>query len=379
MGPTTLADLQKGNVVEGDSGVDASKPPKWYDAEKFARGGEIFARNAFNFVLTWHFSLVMGFCVKPLLEALVFTGQSSTPKESVDRYIRTYTFLATWHLGDVFDTKDDAYRSVQTVRTYHATVRKSMEKKNKIKKMTQYDMCLVQTGFMGALVITPRGFGMRLSDDDIDAYVYFWRCVARQLGIMDKFNLCGEGYKASESITWEVVDKVLLPSEFDAPEPDYDTIVNAYVRGMNSILLGLPFWSLRAMQAFSYATMGRTMPGPRLSCCDRIRLFAYKCLIALLAYAPGFNCLANALVMCVTRILIRRGSGGGGGGGICPFVGKNDGAKRKCPRARNGEPTTYERVRLIALFVALLAIMLIWVLVVPAAVVCSMRRMYVYL
>ena len=25
--PHTLADLQKGNVVEGDSGVDATKPP----------------------------------------------------------------------------------------------------------------------------------------------------------------------------------------------------------------------------------------------------------------------------------------------------------------------------------------------------------------
>ena len=129
--PHNLTDLQKGDAVEGDSGVDATKPPStsfslslislditrvenrhvrrfytdWLDAKKYSRGQTIFKRHPLNFVLTWHFSLVMGFCVKPLLEALVFTGNSSTPQSSLKRYIKTYLYLAEWHLcGDMFDS-----------------------------------------------------------------------------------------------------------------------------------------------------------------------------------------------------------------------------------------------------------------------------------
>ena len=113
---------------------------------KDSRGQTIFKRHPLNFVLTWHFSLVMGFCVKPLLEALVFTGNSSTPQSSLKRYIKTYLYLAEWHLcGDMFDSKSRAFQSVQTVRKIHDTVRGNMEKSMpKQKWMTQYDMCLVR-------------------------------------------------------------------------------------------------------------------------------------------------------------------------------------------------------------------------------------------
>eukprot|EP00939_MAST-03C_sp_MAST-3C-sp1_P000314 g314.t1 len=300
-GPQSLADLVKGEEVNGDSGADPTKPPDWFVRSKYEKGRKIFEKHAMSFVLTWHFSLVMGFCIKPLLQALVFTKASSTPKDAFKRYLNTYVFLAKWHLGDVFDASDDdpagAYLSVQGVRTFHATTRANMEKSlpSNVKYMNQYDMGLVQTGFMGALTITPSGFGMRLSDEEIDDYVYFWRCVARQLGVMDAYNLCGRGNPTATKLTWEIVDKVLLPSEGDAPEPDYETIVTAYLKGMNDAIVGIPLWSLRAMQAYSYETMGRTLPGPRLSCADRLRLVLYKCMIAMFLYVPGFAWLANTL------------------------------------------------------------------------------------
>lgn len=150
--PHTLSDLQKGDSVDGDSGTDASKLPTWFDVKKYESGQRIFKRHPLNFVLTWHFSLVMGFCVKPLLKALVFTGNSSTPKTSLARYIKTYLYLAEWHLcGNMFQSDSKAYSSVQTVRKMHAAVRGNMEKTimPQQKWMTQYDMCLVQTGFMG--------------------------------------------------------------------------------------------------------------------------------------------------------------------------------------------------------------------------------------
>ena len=264
----------------------------------------------------------------------MFTGNSSTPQTSLKRYIKTYLYLAEWHLcGDMFDSQSRAFQSVQTVRKIHATVRGNMETSMpKQKSMTQYDMCLVQTGFMGALVVTPRAFGLHLTSSEIDDYVYFWKCVARQLGVMDKYNLCGVNYKTSESITWEVIDKVVIPSEVTVPEPDYDTIVNAYVDGANSVFPLVKLWSLRAMNAYTYHTLGKTMPGPRLGCSDRLRLLFYKLLIFFIQWVPGVALLGNALVLCATYALIRNDKKirDSDEGGVCPVVGRTK--KTNCPR-----------------------------------------------
>jgi hypothetical protein len=78
-GPTSLAELQKGAVVDGDCGSDPHSLPPWWTATchaRFAKTQPWFRLHAFTVTLFWHVSLVIGFSLGPLLDALVFTGSS---------------------------------------------------------------------------------------------------------------------------------------------------------------------------------------------------------------------------------------------------------------------------------------------------------------
>jgi len=356
VGPTCLADVAKGLKVDGDCGTDAHTPPAWLDHDKYNSGRKVFEQHSFSFILNFHFSLVMGFCVKPFIQALIFTGSSSNPKDALARYIRTYKFLAVWHLGDVFDDSVtgegmSAFEAVAAVRTFHKSVRSKMSASLPDDEvyMNQYDMALVQTGFMGALVVAPQSSGMTLTQQQTDDYVYFWKCVAHQLGVDDKYNLCGRGNPDATNITWEVVRQVLIPSEDSPPEPDYDTLVNAYLDGMNGIVLGglLKMWTLDAMLAFSYKELGFTYP-KKLSCGDKVRLFGYEFLVWLMLHVPFFASIANAAVLCATKVMVKNWSlAQCSGPGICPVVGatKNpeDLKGRECPAARSVQGSRLQR------------------------------------
>ena len=47
-----------------------------------------------------------------------------------------------------------------------------------------------------------------LADQEFEDYVYFWKCVGRQLGIGDMYNLCSIDKTTSTSIVWEVTNQV---------------------------------------------------------------------------------------------------------------------------------------------------------------------------
>ena len=337
-GPSSLDDLKRGRTVDGDSGADPSQAPAWLDLARYERGRAFFQAHSFQLLLAWHVSITIGFSLPNLLQALVFTKASDTPQKSLERYLRTFKFLAEWHLGDVFDATSPsvAYTSVQQVRSIHLGVRTAMEKADPTSKwLTQYDMGLVQSGFMGAISTRPAGFGLhgRTLAADIEDYTYFWRCVAYQLGVRDDFNLCGRGGTSTDNVVQEIIDDVLLPSSVHPPEPAFDSIAGAYIAGLNLAACNIPIASVRSVIAFAYHTLGRSLPGPRLSVGDQVRLGIMKLLVALLRWAPCFSLLANSLCLCVARHLANSGTCGAnsndnnsnkqgpaaGGQGVCPY------------------------------------------------------------
>ena len=95
-------------------------------------------------------SLTIGFSLPNLLDALVFTGDSDTPAKALVRYMDTAKHLVDWHVGDVFNPTTAAYKSVQAVRNFHASVRKDADKA-KYEGQTNWinacDMGLVQVCF----------------------------------------------------------------------------------------------------------------------------------------------------------------------------------------------------------------------------------------
>ena len=60
----------------------------------------------------------MGFDIAPLLEALVFTDASSSPKTALPRYMDTFAHLIDWHIGgSIFDPKTKAFNASPRVST----------------------------------------------------------------------------------------------------------------------------------------------------------------------------------------------------------------------------------------------------------------------
>lgn len=91
IGPTCLADLQKGIHICGDCSSPASPPPAWvtktfYDPEKMKT---LFERHAFSFCISCHTAITVGFSLPELITPLVFTGESSTPAKCCKRYFNT--------------------------------------------------------------------------------------------------------------------------------------------------------------------------------------------------------------------------------------------------------------------------------------------------
>ena len=99
VGPSSLADLKKGANVDGDDGSDPSTPPPWHDPAQYELVHTFFKDHLLTLVLMWHCSLTIGFSLPALLEALVFTGDSNTPKKALARYMLTFKALFDWHDG----------------------------------------------------------------------------------------------------------------------------------------------------------------------------------------------------------------------------------------------------------------------------------------
>ena len=244
----------------------------------------------------------MGFDIAPLLEALVFTDASSSPKTALPRYMDTFAHLIDWHIGgSIFDPKTKAFKSTAAVRAIHKGVRGAMQAKYPgTHKINMYNLATVQTGFMGAATTSPTAYGLRVSDAKLSDYVYFWRCVGRQLGIADEFNLCGNGKKNSDAIVNEIIDQLLLPGLVNAP-PDYQSMSQAYIDGINSVFGGLPLLSVPSTLAVIFWSLGRQPDFPFVfGIVDCFRFYGlYRVLFVLIGYVPGFETTASALELMV--------------------------------------------------------------------------------
>ena len=263
--------------------------------EKFNNGREFFRKHMAMIILALHFSLTTGFAITNLLVPLVFTKQSNTPEKAQKRYINTLFHLLKWFTGDVWDAPNgDSYKSVQEVRRMHTKVAKKMNSDLKDKQyVSQYDMAIVLSGFMGAVVMYPKGFGIRCTKQELDDYVFFWRCIGYLLGINDKYNICANGYQEAYDICKEIEFDLLLPGLRDAPK-DFKMMSEAYINGTN-LSLGFPMYSTKSIIAMS--AMENKWPNfdiPYVSWADFFRMWYLKFLTSLVWWIPGFEKFLNA-------------------------------------------------------------------------------------
>ena len=160
-----------------------------------------------------------------------------------------------------------------------------------------FNMATVQSGFIAAALLSPTAFGLRVSDEEIANFVYFWRCVGYQLGIADDYNLCGRSALTTKHIVSQIEDQIVLPDIHNKP-PQYELMAGAYIDGLNSSL-PIPIFSIDSTLAFLYWSL--KLEVPPLSAADTARYVFLRVLTLFMAYIPGLEEVASALLIAVTQ------------------------------------------------------------------------------
>lgn len=300
-----LARLKEGSDLEGDCGSDPRIMPEWMDVERFKRGQQFFVRHSAAVVFALHCSLTMGFAIINLLNPLVFTNLSDTPQKSFKRYLKTLLHLYLWHTEDVWNESTVGHRSTQHVRSMHKYVRRQMsEEQGSVVHISQYDMGIVQAGFMAVAVMYPEKFGIKTTTEELEDYIFFWRGIGYLLGIDDRYNVCGcVSYSETYSICKEIEQKVMLHGFLvDTPEM-FLPMADAYITGSNIPLgFGFKVHTKESVLLFSMEVIGSECSYTRNATLrNRIRVFIYKSMCCAIRWLPGFEKLLNYCVRKMCR------------------------------------------------------------------------------
>ncbi|XP_069116788.1 uncharacterized protein [Argopecten irradians] len=269
--------------------------PEHCDTEKLKRGQLFFQKNVSNCVLAMLSSLVCGLSISNLLDPLVFTKVSDTPKKSLFRYMRTLVHVIKWHHNDLWNENSPARASLDEVRQKHSAVAEAMLKQEPAGKihLSQYDMSLVQCGFVGAIILHPQGFAIPPNVNDLDDFVYLWKFIGSRLGIMDRNNICLHSYQETFFICKQIEDDILLPALKNPPK-DFELMATAFTDGLN-LLHKVGLYTPEAVINFVLDVIGEKRK--RQSITNELRILIFKLLVQLKLYIPGFQFLMNKLVM----------------------------------------------------------------------------------
>lgn len=300
-------DLKKGKVLHGNYDNDATQLPAWMDIERFKRGRQFFKSHIAAMCLALHCSLTVLFGVSKIDRALTFTRNSDTPTKALRRYVKTFVHIVVWHTYDVWDVNSIGHKSTQSVRKMHSTVRSAIEHQNPTPKryISQYDMALVQAGFMAAVAMYPSRFGIKCTRQELEDYVFFWRGIGYLLGIKDRFNLCSgdydQFYKLGKAIEHRVIYRGIIN-----PPPEFETLANSYINGMNSLVLGMKLFTKESVIAFTFKIMKLPLVNLKITWIDWLRILLLKFLAFSIRWVPGVERLMNCMTTKIFKVAVEK-------------------------------------------------------------------------
>ena len=278
----------KGLSRAGNFGTNVSKP-HWYDDAKFARGQKFFQENIICVFLSHLFSIVVVLSVPRILKALMYTKKSGTPESALKRYISTIRIVMHWYNGNLWDCKSDSQRSLLYTVQMHKQVadalnsKESQEfKREKAEPKTdfykavrvdlrscqrqttnsepadliyfnQWDLQLVQFSFVGPLVNHPERYGLKgVSQEDLTAFIHFWRVAGHLMGITDEFNICDDSLEQTKKNIADIEQKEILPY-FSSVDARFELMASALMEGLSNFM---PFVSYPCILLYLLETMG---------------------------------------------------------------------------------------------------------------------------
>jgi len=105
--------IDSGATEDGNFDVSFAKPI-WFDPKLFKEGREFYQEYRFGCVTSMLVSLVMGLSFKSLLDVLVYTEKSETPKKAFWRYFHTGLHVDSWFTSDIFQKNSAGQKSIKS-------------------------------------------------------------------------------------------------------------------------------------------------------------------------------------------------------------------------------------------------------------------------
>lgn len=279
--------------------MDSKIRPNWLDPENFARGRKFFVENLSAILFSWYCALMVGFAVPALSESLLFSKATSNPENSRRRYLATLKHLLIWHLTDIFDPEAKGQKSITEVRAMHDKIRKELDHAFPSKSglhISQNDLKIVQSGFIGPVVLYPEKLGIRASKEELSAYVHFWRVIGWFLGIEDDFNCC-ESLEIAQKFAKDVEQEIIVPNMRDL-KPKYSKLRSDFVNGFQEIGV-----ILTENSVLSYVSPQMGLESPKLTSWSDLK--AYLCLVLhswLQYFCPFYRNFCNQRLLKMMKL-----------------------------------------------------------------------------
>ncbi|KAK3093060.1 hypothetical protein FSP39_010610 [Pinctada imbricata] len=288
-----LQELQKEDDISSYEEPGYEQGDSDIDIDKIQRGQIFFCKNLTNCILAMMVSLVYGLSVSNLLDPLVYTSKSDTPQKSLQRYVHTLAHVMKWHMGSIWEHDSEARKSLNSVRRMHTYVGRKMNFGKTSPAnifMSQYDMSLVQCGFIGFLVLKPDKVGITCTEEELEDYMYFWKWIGIHLGISNHNNICYHGYRHALNVCQDIDDFVVYPA-LENPPPNFVKMAQAFTDGLN-ILTVIPLHSYKSLISFVTDASGKKRLY-KLGVADTFRLFFFKFMVFLLRKCPPLKYFLN--------------------------------------------------------------------------------------
>ncbi|GFG32710.1 hypothetical protein Cfor_04164 [Coptotermes formosanus] len=293
--PEYLRVLLDGMDVCGDSGCPLDAKPEWFDVDKFRRGQRVGTKYLFGLILAEMLSLFMLLSFPGPRLSLIFTRKSHTPYKSFKRYLSTVTRVGSWYFDDIWQPGTKGHENIQVVRAMHQKARNKLHntkldevyKKGTLSKnctfgckgaaiwsplhemiredfqgscpyprpnqrpflncqrnpvfMNQMEMAITQFGFVGLFILFPSKFGAHgISDEDMNAFVYLWRCLGYILGTDDMYNFCNGDLETVRQRSRDVINFWVKPNLREVSR-DWEHMIRCIVEGISFYIPAITF------------------------------------------------------------------------------------------------------------------------------------------
>jgi|GEM_PF-894068 len=211
--------------------------PAWADAEKIACGQRLFARNAPTIITILHcYSLPFSYAARK--GARVLHGTSYMQHNPRRRIIETAQFLLDVMSPDGLTANGHGVRSAQKVRLMHAAIRLLIRhhlswNPDDGVPINQEDMAGTLLAFSGITLEGLQQLGVRVTQDEFDAYLHLWNVVGHIMGV--QYDLLPNNAVEAKSLGLAIKKRQWASS------PEGQALTRALIDHLESLIPGTVF------------------------------------------------------------------------------------------------------------------------------------------